>query len=502
MLRRERVRNLELGLGRRIAHQWMRWGIVASLLTVGACQCREQKPDIKHVIIISIDTLRADFLGTYGHPFVKSPVIDGLAEEGVVFEKHMASAPTTLASHTSLMAGVWPHTHGVPRNGFLVPLENVMLPEVLKDNGFRTAGFIGGYPLKKRYQFNQGIDHYDERMDKRAEGIAVYGSQRSAKNIANALNKYLGANPLGEEENLFLFLHFFDVHAPYMPPEPYDTMYVDDTLDVTGTLQDVGRISAALKKNHPEAKAKSDVLERLYAGEVSYVDHQLGRIFRMLKEHGVYDDALIVLTSDHGETMAEHVPSEVWDHGYTLFDATIRTPLIMRFPKGQYGGKRSNVLLSNVDVMPTILDFLEMDVPPAVEGFSFAGIMTNEPYNQREQAFSEATKPSTTRFEKNTVWRNERKHRSLRTDDERFIYRPLSKRSSLYRFDGGYFEGRDRLRSNIDPADKEASTKFMAELEKWHAKAKPAISEEDQSSESAKMLEALGYVDEEPSGRE
>ena len=103
-----------------------------------------------------------------------------------------------------------------------------------------------------------------------------------------------------------------------------------------------------------------------------------------------------------------------------------------------------------------------MDVPPAVEGFSFAGIMTNEPYNQREQAFSEATKPSTTRFEKNTVWRNERKHRSLRTDDERFIYRPLSKRSSLYRFDGGYFEGRDRLRSNIDPADKEASTKFMA----------------------------------------
>ena len=113
---------------------------------------------------------------------------------------------------------------------------------------FRTAGFIGGYPLKKRYQFNQGIDHYDERMDKRAEGIAVYGSQRSAKNIANALNKYLGANPVGEEENLFLFLHFFDVHAPYMPPEPYDTMYVDDTLDVTGTLQDVGRISAALKK--------------------------------------------------------------------------------------------------------------------------------------------------------------------------------------------------------------------------------------------------------------
>ena len=208
MLRRKQVGQFTLGIRTLLSRGVTRWGIWVGLFVLGGCQCRESRPDIKHVVVVSIDTLRADFLGTYGHPYVKSPSIDGLAAEGVVFEKHMASAPTTLASHTSLMAGVWPHTHGVPRNGFLVPLENVMLAEVLKDKGFRTAGFVGGYPLKKRYQFDQGIDHYDDRMDKRAEGIAVYGSQRSAKNIANALNKYLGSQPLKEEEQLFLFLHF------------------------------------------------------------------------------------------------------------------------------------------------------------------------------------------------------------------------------------------------------------------------------------------------------
>ena len=152
--------------------------------------------------------------------------------------------------------------------------------------------------------------------------------------------------------------------------------------------------------------------------------------------------------------------------------------------------------------MPTILDFLGIEIPQRVEGRSFAGILTNEPYLAREQAFSEATKPSSAVFEKNTDWRNERKHRSLRTSEERLIYRPRTKRSSLYRFDGGYFEGKDLLRNNVEQADKSAAEGLLDDLQSWHSEAKPASAEEDKSAESAKMLEALGYVDDEPTAEE
>jgi arylsulfatase A-like enzyme len=351
--------------------------------------------------------------------------------------------------------------------------------------------------LKTRYHFNQGFDHFDDRMEKKAEGISVYGSQRSAESIVRALNSYLKSEPIDEEQGLFLFLHFFDVHAPYMPPDPFNSMYLEDNLGVTGTLQDVAKISVGLKKNNPDAKGRSDVLEALYAGEVSYVDYNLGRVFGLLREHGLYDDSLIIVTSDHGETMAEHTPSEVWDHGYTLFDSTIRIPLVMRFPKEQYSGIRSKALLSNVDVMPTVLDFLGIPVPEKVEGWSFAGLLTKEEYKPRTLAFSEATKPSLTRVESGTVWRNERKHRSVRADDWRYIYRPLSKRSSLYPMSVDYVEQRDRLRTDPTDDDKRLGEEFFVHLESWHQEAVPTESKEDESEESALMLEALGYVDKE-----
>jgi arylsulfatase A-like enzyme len=452
---------------------------------------------IDHVILISIDTLRADFLGSYGHPYIQTPVIDDLARRGVVFEKHMSPVPTTLASHTSMMTGLWPHTHGVPRNGFLVPEEHEMLAEILKGNGFRTVGFIGGYPLKKRYGFQQGFDHYDDRMDKRTPGIAVYGSQRSAENLMLALTDYLDASPVVNGERLFLFVHFFDVHSPYMPPEPYTSLYIEDPLEVRGTLEDIGRITAGIKKKNPEALARSTVLEALYAGEVSYVDHHLGRILETLAERGLMDKALVIITSDHGEAMAEHSPHEVWDHGYTVFDSTIRIPLIMRFPKDQYAGTRSDDLLSNVDIMPTVLDFLGIGVPEAVEGWSFAGLLTKEPYPPREEAYSEATKPSTSRYEKGTSWRNERKQRGVRTASHRLIHRPLANRTTLHELSPEYLEKKDRLRGQGSKADKALAASLMEKLERWHQQTVRVESKEDMSAESMEMLEALGYVDEE-----
>jgi len=470
---------------------------VCGLLGVGGCDCRQGPPEIEHVIFVSIDTLRADFLGAYGHPYVQTPHLDDLAKRGVVFEKFMAPVPTTLASHTSMMTGLWPHTHGVPRNGFFVPEEHELLAEVLNENGFRTVGIIGGYPLKKRFGFSQGFEHYDEQMDQRTPGIAVYGSQRSAENVKLALAEYLEGSPVVNDERLFLFLHFFDVHAPYMPPEPYASMYVDGTQEVGGTLGEVRKISGGIKKKNPEAIAKGKVLEQLYAGEVSYVDHHLGGIFSMLEEKGLMQKSLVIITSDHGETMAEHSPHEVWDHGYTVFDSTIRTPLIMHFPQDRYRGSRLSDLLSNVDLMPTVLYFLGIEAPEAIEGWSFAGLLTDEPYTPREASFSEATKPSTPKFEKGTAWRNERKQRSVRTSSHRLIHRPMSDKTTLHELSPKFIEGRDLLRGKGSKAFRANGAVLKEKLEGWRQPEESAESKEDNSEESAKMLEALGYVDDE-----
>lgn len=467
------------------------------LLGASACNCRDSASRIDHVVFISIDTLRADFLGAYGHPYIKTPTLDDLAARGVVFEKHMAPVPTTLASHASMMTGLWPHTHGVPRNGFLVPEAHTMLAEVLQEEGFRSAAFVGGYPLKKRYGFSQGFDHYDDQMDKRTSGIRVYGSQRSAENLKIALGDYLRGAPVEESERLFLFLHFFDVHAPYMPPEPYASMYVADALGVEGTLEEVWKIRGGLRKKNSEAEARSEVLEALYAGEVSYVDHHLGGIFQILSDRGIMDNALVIITSDHGEVMGEHAPQEIWDHGYTVFDSSIRTPLIMHFPNDRYAGTRSSQLLSNIDLMPTVLDFLGFPVPEVVEGWSFAGLLTQAPYRPREEAFSEATKPSTPQFEKDTKWRNERKQRGVRTATHRLIYRPATDRSTLHELSASYLEGKDLLRGKGNKSSKELGATLKETLDDWQEQALGNESQEDNSEESARMLEALGYVDEE-----
>jgi arylsulfatase A-like enzyme len=372
-----------------------------------------------------------------------------------------------------------------------------MLAEVLQKEGFRSAAFIGGYPLKKRYGFSQGFEHYDDQMDKRTPGITVYGSQRSAENLKKALADYLDGAPLEEAERMFLFMHFFDVHSPYMPPEPYASMYVEDSLGLKGTLEEVGKVRGGLKKKNPEAVARNEVLEALYAGEVSYVDHHLGGIFKTLSAHGIMDEALVIITSDHGEVMDEHAPHEVWDHGYTVFDSSIRTPLILHFPGDAYAGTRSSQLLSNVDLMPTVLDFLGFSVPETVEGWSFAGVLTKAAYQPREEAFSEATKPSTPRFEKETKWRNERKQRGVRSPTHRLIHRPMSDKTTLHELSSDYLEGRDLLRGKGSKQHKELGAALSSRLEQWHNLAQGSESQEDNSEESARMLEALGYVDEE-----
>jgi arylsulfatase A-like enzyme len=444
-------------------------------------------PEIQHVILISIDTLRADHLGCYGNPLVKTPHIDKLASEGVLFEMHLNAAPTTLNSHTSLMTGTWPHTHGVPRNGFVLSNRNAMLAEVLKEHGFTTAAFIGAFPLDSRFNFDQGFDYYNEEFAILRGKAQVDQDQRRAEQVTDAvINRLKRTHP----ERLFLFVHYFDVHWPYDPPPPYDRMYRKDNQPFSGSLMDIGLVRQALYRDRNSMVWQSAALDALYSGEVSYTDHHIGRLLDALREFGLYDNSLIVLTADHGEAMNEHW--EIWDHGHSTYQTTVHTPLIIRQPGGKLGGRRCDHLVSNIDVMPTILDRLGIGHPDQVEGVSFARLLDGEPMPAREPVFCEATKPFS--YEDDPHWRNTLKCRAVCDGRWKFIYRPVGMVRELYDLEADPQEKTNKL-DNPDAEALKRSAELAARLEAWTQSARPLQSEADESDETLRKLKDLGYVE-------
>ena len=453
---------------------------------------------IRHVILISIDTLRADRLRCYGHPFVQTPNIDGLAADGILFERHISAAPTTLNSHTSLMTGTWPHTHGVARNGFVVNEQNVMLAEVLKSSGFTTAAFIGAYPLHSRFAFGQGFEHYDESFDIMVGDQPVDQNQRRADSVTNSALAWIEKE---RPERMFLFVHYFDVHAPYSPPPPYDWMYRSDNLAaVNGSILQLDRMRKILKTNPTALRAENAAMDALYCGEVSYTDEQIGRLLDGLGKMDLLEHSLIVLTSDHGEAMAEHW--EIWDHGRATYESTIRTPLIIRQPGSRGAGTRSRQLVSNIDVMPTILDRLGEDHPARIEGVSFARVLDAKEPKPREAVFAEATKPWTRSYEDDPVWTNARKCRAIREGRWKLIHQPAGGITELYDLDSDPNEQRNLLGGAVSPKIRKLEERLKNRLAVWDRSADPLSSRFDDTPQNIEALKALGYTGEASDGEE
>ena len=478
---------------RRRGSGWL-WAIPAWILLQLGCAGSDEVPSPpRHVLIVSIDTLRADFLGCYGNPTVRTPRLDALAASGLLFETHVSSAPTTLASHTSLMTGRWPHTHGVPRNGFVVPDANVTLAEVLRDAGWRTAGFIGGFPLHPRFGFAQGFEHFDAEFPPGEPGLQGTAHTRRADRVTDAVLAWLDDHPVGPDERILLFVHYFDPHAPYGAPEPYRDLYRDDDLSIRGTMRDVKRVQQALRRDPAEARTASDALRALYAGEVTYTDQRVGLLFDGLKSRGLWDELLVVVTSDHGETMHEHPAREAWGHGVEVYDTTVHTPLLLRLPGDEAAGRRLDALVSNIDVMPTLLDRLGLPIPEGVEGRSFAPLLTGDAFEPRREAFSEATRSQKQLTPEDRRWANRNKARAIRVADRKLILRPVSGERELYAPATDPHEQTDRLgESDETRALADALTR---RLEAWSEGAAGGNAARDLSAESRRRLEALGYVE-------
>ncbi len=469
--------------------------------------CASPVPEIegaRHVIFISIDTARADHFGFMGSKTVRTPRLDAFAAESVVFTDYMTVVPTTLASHTTLMTGNYPHHHGTPRNGFLVNEKNEMLAEILTDAGFHTAGFAGSFALDSRFGFAQGFAHYDESWDVLVAPGGADQNQRSAARVTDSVLEHVDASEI--PERLFIFAHYFDPHAPYTAPPPYDTMY-----DPKG-WSDIPPIATV--KRHPslsdeERRSYARRLELQYAAEISYTDEHVGRLLDELDARGILDNALVVLTSDHGECMWEH--GEEFDHGRTVYQATMHTLCVMRLPGMEMGGTRVDGVVASIDVLPTVLGFLGFDTPDGVDGEAIVldGAAFEEPLSPRVR-FGEATKPGTD-VETDPKWYNLNKARCVRDGGHKFVETPYLWTTELYDLEadpgeiddllsavssgmaGGVTAGARRLsRSELEALH----DRLGRELDRWTTSARPLSSHFDstQMDETVERLRSLGYL--------
>jgi len=423
--------------------------VVATLLLVGRSRrdagdvrawlaARDPAPAELNVVVLTIDTLRADRLGCYGHRGVETPFIDELARQGVVFEQSTATAPLTLPSHASIFTGLIPPHHGVRDNGgFFLDEAHTTLAERLKEAGFVTGAFLGAWVLDSRWGLAQGFDRYADKFDLSGHAILSPGAvqKRGDEVMDGALEWLEDVSP----QRFFAWIHLFDPHMPHEPPEPHASRYPG----------------------------------RPYTGEVAYTDAVVGRLLDWLRNAGLMERTLVVLTGDHGESLGEHAEST---HAYFIYDSTVAVPLIIRTPWGNTG--RSRVQTSGVDVMPTILELVGLPPEEAIDGRSMAPAILDPSLALPHVAYSESYYP---RF--HYGWQH---LRSLRDGRYKFIEAP---RPELYDLETDPGETH-----NIHEEDPARAEELRRSLEELAGSGHVVPEREQMAPETLQRLAALGYV--------
>ena len=319
------------------------------------------------MILISVDTLRQDHLGCYGYGRDTSPNLDRFArEDAVVFESACAQAPYTLTSHMSMLTGLYPEAHGVLNpvadddsgRTSRLPDGVTTLAEALHEAGFVTEAFTDGIFLNRKYGFDQGFDRYRDKRNPLPE-------ENGFRKYRKALHAWIRAHG---DRDFFLFIHTYDTHAPYVPPPSYRSKFrgAPPARDLpSGSLEYGALLGCHSLLDLDQYVNLQDVVD-VYDGCIAFVDHEIGRLFALLREMGLWEDALIVFTSDHGESFMEN--GLMIGHGLCATNEETRVPLLIKFPGSPYGGRRVDHVVESVDIMPTVLSCLGISVPPDVQG--------------------------------------------------------------------------------------------------------------------------------------
>lgn len=428
------------------------------------------------VILVSIDTLRAGHLGCYGYGRDTSPNLDRFAGEGVRFDRCISQAPVTLPAHMSILTSSYPTAHGVVTSGSRLGEKANTLAEILRNEGYATAGFVDGGYMTGRFGFYQGFQVYQDRS-------------RGVRELRRRAMNWIGRH---RDERFFCFLHFYDVHSPYDPPPPYDGLFLRDGLasrfDPTSrNLRMYDKFYAGEGEDELEPLTDEDVerMVALYDGGIRYADAEMGAFFDDLKAAGLYDRALIVVTSDHGEEFLEHrtlLHSE-------LYSTVVDVPLLVRPPSSMTGspGMRGETVLpvvESVDILPTILDLLGVRTRIPFAGESLLSPAGGTGGEGSGAAFSEHR------------WKG--RLRSLTTPDYKLIRALDEERLELYR------TGVDRVeRNDLSEEEAEIAAELGLVLQGWIDEQEkiggrsgaPAESGDVVDEDILDQLRALGYVD-------
>ncbi|MBP9945858.1 MAG: sulfatase-like hydrolase/transferase [Vicinamibacteria bacterium] len=330
-----------------------------------------------NVLVVTLDTTRADRLGPYGYAHGVTPNLDRMAENAVVFENAIASVPLTFPSHTTIFTGQYPTRHGIRDNGgFFLDAKALTMAEILKEKGYATGAFIGAWVLESRWGLAQGFDRYSDDFDLSKYKVISLGTvQKTAEQVINDSIAWLDTVKAGK---FFGWVHLYDPHTPYEPIEPYASQY----------------------PNQP------------YVAEIAYTDAQLGRLFDWMATHGLDKNTIVIVTADHGESLGDHGEAT---HAYFIYDSAMHVPLIIKTPWNDRGRVAS--MVSHADILPTLLDLLGLPASAEpVDGRSFALGIVNPSASVGGSAYSETYFP---RY--HFGWQH---LRSLRTNEYTYIDAP------------------------------------------------------------------------------
>jgi arylsulfatase A-like enzyme/Tfp pilus assembly protein PilF len=312
-----------------------------------------------NIVLFTIDTLRADHLECYGYKGVKTPNINRLADEGVLFKYDIVQTPLTLPSHSSILTGTYPLFHGIRDNGgFYLDENQITLAEELRDKDYSTSAFVAAFVLDSRWGVDQGFDYYFDNFDlTKYKKVSLDSVQRRGDEVLAEAYKWLKKN---SHAKFFSWIHLYDPHTPYEPPEPYLTQYKGFNYG-------------------------------LYDGEIAYVDQLMGEFLSFMEENGLLEKTLIIFTSDHGESLGEHKESA---HGFFIYDAAVRVPLIIRFPNKKLSPRIIENRVKSIDIMPTILNLVGEKIPENVQGESLLPLILRPENIDEPGAYSETYWPN------------------------------------------------------------------------------------------------------------
>ncbi len=408
-----------------------------------------------NVVIVSFDTTRADHIGTYGKLGAQTPTIDALAGNGVVYEKSLAPVPITLPSHSTIMTGKVPFTHGVRDNGlFVLNSENLTLAEILKQNGYKTAAAIGSFPLTSQFGINQGFDYFNEHITQKQEDMygdktipkdALFFDERTSTQVNQAIMPWIEEN---HKSPFFVWLHYFDPHHPHEPPTPYDQEFAHD----------------------------------LYQGEIAFSDENLGKIIEQLKRLNVYDNSIIVFTSDHGEGNDEHNEST---HSMLIYNTTLHVPLVIKYPNQKFANRRIKSQVASVDILPTILSVLNIQIPDNIQGSLLP--VNESTVDSNREIYIETLSPKLARG-----WGEQR---GLVRDGYKYIFGP---KKELYNLELDPNEV-----DNVIDVEPEKAKKMKGYLEEYiqeNMLSSSVSSTVNMSEKTKNILKGLGYIQSSGSG--